>query len=765
MTNNSSELKAYAIEYDLSNCDKEPLHFIRLVQDQGCLLAVDPSTRKIIHVSDNVKRFYDKSPEDLLGTDYQLLFPKDVLNHLSPIPKAEELLQRNPISFNTTLKGEIYSWHLLAHINDQGYLILTVEPIDPDYNSIEFLKKIDQAIQKVQATDKTKALLQTASQQVKLLTGYDRVMIYQFDEQYNGAVVAESVEAQFEPFLDLHYPASDIPKQARAAYLRNKIRLIADVNGQAASIIPALHPQSQSPLDTGLLSIRGVSPIHLEYLRNMGVGATMSVGIIVNDQLWGLIACHHYRPKFVEYRTRQLIKFIGMIISGHLALQSANAYRQQVLQTNLVRSQLFDQMDQDWDVRHGLINGNPNILNITSGEGAALFLDNQLYLLGTTPNKTQILQIINWLSDQQPGSVYHTKCLSKDWEKAIGFAHVASGLLSIRISDVAKDYILWFKPEMEQTVTWGGNPNKAVTVTKEDVRLSPRKSFDKWKQQVKHTSSEWPSHEISIAQSLRNDIKDFIIQKYQEAKRINQELTESYEELDSFSYTVSHDLRAPLRIIAGYSEVLKEDYGDKLDSYGNNVLNTIINSAGRMNSFINDILAFSRLGRQQLSITAVDLRQQFEEIWEELILLEPKERKIKSILPTNFPETYGDRRLTRQLLHNLISNAIKYSRATEEAIIEISVEPGDRFNTFKVSDNGIGFDMKFAEKLFIPFHRLVSTDDYEGTGVGMAIAKRIIDQHQGKIWVESQKGIGTEFYFELPAQLDILAPVNDEEIK
>jgi len=752
-----STTSPYTVEYDLSNCDQEPIHLIRLIQSHACLLVIDLPSRQIVQLSSNISDFLGYSADHFLGTDYRLHFPKDFVRTLTEYAEdADRLHKNNPFTVNISNNNELYNWHVIAHLNSDQQLLLSLEPIDTDYQSIRFLRSIDEAIQQVQTTTEPESLLQKASEQVKILTGYDRVMVYQFDEQYNGKVVGESVEPQYPAYLGLHYPSTDIPKQARAIYLRNKVRIITAVNEQAAHILPALNPATQQALDLGQVAARGVSPIHIEYLSNMGVGATMSVAIVVNDQLWGLIACHHYSAKFVDYRIRQLVKFIGVIISGHLALQSANQYRQQILQTNLIRSRLFEQMSANWDITEGLIKSNPNILDLNTGSGAILYIDKKLYIKGKTPDKNQILQLIEWLHQKKSTSIFHTNALVKHWAAASQFADVGAGILAVQISDQAEDYLIWFKPEEAQTVTWGGNPKKAIVKTAEGIRLSPRKSFEQWKEKVTHTAIDWAGHEIDIALSLRNDIKDFIIQKYQEAKRINLELTEAYEELDSFSYTVSHDLRAPLRIISGYSEILQEDYEDKLDDYGKEVLNTIISSTGKMNTFINDILAFARLGRHQLSINSIDLIQKAKEIWAELIEFEPGERKIELTLPEQIPTIYGDHTMIHQLILNLLSNAVKYTRSNPAASINIETSIEGDYCVISIGDNGIGFDIKHVDKIFMPFNRLVSDADYEGTGVGMAIAKRVVDKHKGKIWVESKKGEGTTFYVELPMKMEIL---------
>lgn len=738
----------YTTDYDLNNCDKEPIHIIRVVQSYACLIGIDPDSHTIIHVSDNAGQILGVDSTALLSSKINDYLHPEIMEQIQTGLQENDFHSINPIilkSFAGSVLDQTY--HLIAHLQGQT-VIFEIEARDRQVSSSRFLQRSDRTVQKIQSARDVNNLFHETAREIKALTGYDRVMIYQFDENYNGIVIAEAKEEHLSPFYQLRYPASDIPKQARALFLRNQVRIIVDTHSEPAQIIPAVHPETGDPLDQSDCVARGVSPIHIEYLINMGVRASMSVAIIKENKLWGLIACHHYQPKLVDFRLRNMIKFLSRIISGHLALQEAHDFREQGLQTSIVRSHLLEQMSRNWSVLEGLTGNKFTLLDLNRSSGAALLLDGRLHTIGECPPDNKIMELIDWLNKHVENSVFSTNELSKHWPGGKEIVAKASGLLSLQIAHTPPEYILWFRPEVIRTVNWGGNPEKAVSFSEEKVRLSPRKSFEIWKQQVSNTASPWNRNDINAAIALRNDIKEIIIEKYQEIKQLNQNLIEAYKDLESFSYSVSHDLRMPLRTIEGFSQILEEDYKDKLDEYGQQVIQTISSSIGKMNAFINDLLSLSKISRNDLIINKLNLKNQIQEQWE--VFPEADRKRVRFILKEPMPPIFGEITSLRQLLANLLSNAIKYSRHQESPQIEMGAYPEANSTVLYIKDNGIGIAPKHYNKIFDVFSRLVSDAEYEGTGVGLAIVRKIVEKHQGEIWLESELGKGATFYCRFP---------------
>lgn len=745
----------YTVSYDLDNCDKEPIHIIRVVQSYACLIGIDLNSFSILHVSDNSDRILGLPYGELLGKNMEDYLHPEIIEQLRSGLQDDDFISHNPIiikSFGGNILKKAH--HLIVHLQG-GTLIMEIEERDANVSSSRFLQRSDRTVQKIQSSRDVNNLFHETAREIKVLTGYDRVMIYKFDEQYNGNVIAEAKDDHLDPYFELRYPASDIPKQARALFLRNQVRIIVDTQSEPSQIMPAVHPDTGEPLDQSDCVARGVSPIHVEYLNNMGVRASMSVAIIKENQLWGLIACHHYQPKLIDYRLRNMVKFLSRIISGHLALQEAHDYRTQGLQTNIIRSHLLEQMSRNWSVMEGLLESKYTLLDLNNAPGAALLLDGRLHKIGQCPSDKKIMDLINWLDKHVENTVFETNELSRHWEGGAEITDVASGLLSLQIAHTPPEYILWFRPEVIRTVNWGGNPEKAVTFSREKMRMSPRQSFEIWKQQVRNTARPWTRNDVNAAIALRNDIKDIIIEKYQEIRKLNKDLVEAYKDLESFSYSVSHDLRMPLRTIEGFSQILEEDYKDKLDDYGQQALKTISSSIGKMNAFINDLLALSKISLNDLIINKLNLASQFTQVWETFPATD--RNRIRFVVKEPMPPVYAEITSLRQLLANLLSNAIKYTRTVESPEIEVGGYTDNNQTILYVKDNGIGIDEKHFKRIFDVFSRLVSEREYEGTGVGLAIVKKVADKHQGQVWVESKPGQGAAFYCSFPHhELDMI---------
>ena len=739
----------YSSTYDLTNCDNEPIHIIQTVQNFAAILAVDISDWQVCHTSSNISNYIGKQVQEVLEQPLQNIFPSYVIEALETGVEKKDFSAINPITLPTT--SEFMDTRILiAHLKE-SQLILEIEKANREESGLSFLNKIDSAIQKIQSAKIGENLFQAVTTQVKSITGYDRVMIYKFDKDYNGEVIAEEKEAALEPFLGIRYPATDIPKQARSLFLTNRVRMLIDVDEDLSMMQPSVHPVTKKPLNVGSCAARGVSPIHLEYLRNMGVRATLNVAIVEDGKLWGLIACHHYSDKkILSYQTRSLVRFMGQIISGHLSLFRANEYRENLLSRNKVHARLFEQMNQDRDVVQGLMDGETTLLDYIPSVGVALIFEDEIKTLGETPSTEDIQHLTTHMGKLADQIIFSSSCLSDHMSEIASFKNDFTGALAIKISEEPAEYIIWFREAKVKEVYWGGNPEKAVQKLEDSQRLSPRKSFEKWKQVVENTATPWEKQEIDAALSLRNDIKEIILKRFQEFKKLHADLQVSYRELESFSYSVSHDLRSPLRAIEGFGQILLEDYSDQLDSYGVEVINTIVSSINRMNEFVNDILSLSKLAKVHMIYNEVDLQSVLPIIIEEFKNSREDYQNIEVVLQKDIPVVSGDYTMVKQLFSNLISNAMKYSAGNTQPKVEIGGKVENSNIVYFIKDNGIGMDKEYIEKIYDVFSRLVTDEEFEGTGIGLSIVRRIIERHHGKIWVDTELGKGSTFWVSFP---------------
>jgi chemotaxis family two-component system sensor kinase Cph1 len=743
---------------DLTSCDREPIHISGAVQPHGVLLALSLPDLTVVQASDNAGRLLGCRVEDLLGMPVTACInPADAELLRSSV--AVEQISTGPIAlFTTEVVGANTRCDGIAHLSD-GLLVLELEPVVAAPERADPYRTVKMSLAVLQRAPDLAGFCQLVSDQVRLLTGFDRVMVYRFTHDGTGTVIAESLAGGQESYLGLRYPASDIPKQARELYLRNWLRIIPDAGYTPAPLVPARNPLTGSPLDLSHSVLRSVSPVHLEYLRNMGVQASMSISLVKERQLWGLIACHHCGPRYLSYDVRTACEFLGQMASVQIASYEHEADLQYRIHLQQAQARLLDLMADADDFDEALRRIGPHLLSLFQAQGAALSYAGELSTYGVTPDTASLHELVAWLVRARQEDVFVTDSLARVFPAAAAYAGVASGVLAVPISRSRSDMILWFRSEQVHTVTWGGDPNKPMEVGDGgEQRLSPRKSFVAWREQVHGTSEPWLPHEVEAARDLRNVVLTIVLRKNEELLRLNADLEHSNAELDSFAYIASHDLKEPLRGIHNYAGFLVEDYQDQIDEKGIEKLQTLVRLSQRMEALIESLLYYSRVGRVNLSVGAVALDAVLADTLE---LLQPRivETGAEIRIPRSLPLAPCDRVRIGEVFANLISNALKYNDKPRP-VIEIGYlepEEGDAswqesvaYPVFYVRDNGIGIRQKHFETIFRIFKRLHGRNDYGGgTGAGLTITRKIVERHGGRIWVESIHREGTTFFFTL----------------
>ncbi|MEY2858122.1 MAG: hypothetical protein RLZZ74_2434 [Cyanobacteriota bacterium] len=742
---------------DLTNCDREPIHIPGSIQPHGMLLVLQPDSLTIIQVSSNTQELINRQPQDLLGKPLSSLFNAKQIAAIRQC-LAEDFENVNPLDLGIKCQNKSLRFDGIVH-QRENVVVLEMERKTSKSKSdfVYFYQQVKGVVTKIQQAPTLAEMCQTVAKEVRKITGFDRIMIYQFDAEGSGIVIAEDTDQEI-PYLNLRYPASDIPKQARQLYTRNWLRLIPDRNYQSVKLIPSENPVTGQPLDLSLSGLRSVSPIHLEYLQNMGVGASMSISLIQNRQLWGLIACHHSSPKYLPYGVRNVCEFIGQVMSLELATKEKAEDLGYKMTLKSLQTSFIESLSQSKSLLDGLVKLKPSLPSLVSATGAVVCFGDRCIAIGQTPPEAALPDLLNWLKPLLQQDLFHTQCLSKVYPEAESFKAIASGLLALEISKVHRNYILWFRPEVLQTVNWGGNPNKPVEVqTDQTLRLSPRKSFKLWREEVTGCSLPWKPCEIEAVAELRSLMVGVVLRQSDKLASMNIELRRSNEELDAFAYIASHDLKEPLRGIHNYANFLMEDHGAELPQEGVRKLQTLVRLTQHMEDLLNSLLQFSRLGRAELLIESVDLQDLVQQVIATLTITRPQ-HSIEFRLPRSLPTIKGDRIQVNELFTNLISNAIKYNDQPQKwvEIGWIKTEGGKKNSstaplfTFYVRDNGIGIAEEYLNKIFQIFRRLHGRDEFDGgTGAGLTIARKIVERHGGRMWVESIPGRGSSFYFTL----------------
>jgi two-component system, chemotaxis family, sensor kinase Cph1 len=740
---------------DLTNCDREPIHIPGLVQPHGVLLVLRHPTLEIVHVSSNTQVIIGRQPEDLLGKPLSdLLDAKQV--KLIQECLDEDFESINPLDLSIRRLNESIHFDGIVHRLATG-IVLELEPRETEGKAdfFDFYKQVKGTITRIQKAPTLLDMSEIVVKEVRRLTGFDRVMVYRFAPDGSGRVIAEDTNQEI-PYLGLHYPASDIPKQARQLYLRNWLRLIPTTRYQPVPIISVARPFSNQPLDLSLSVLRSVSPIHLEYLQNMGVAASMSISLMHEQKLWGLIACHHLSPKHIPYNTRTVCEFIGQVTSVELANKTAAEDIDYKMQLKSLQTQFVEALSQAEYLLDGMVQLKSQLLNLVNATGAVICSADEYLHVGKTPPESDVHALLDWIKPHLHHSLFETQSLSEQYPEAQSFKAIASGVLALEISKVHRDYILWFRPEVMQTVNWGGNPNKPVELVADgSLRMSPRQSFDRWQETVQGCALPWKPCEIEAVAELRSLIVGIVLRQADELASKNSELQRSNEDLDSFAYIASHDLKEPLRGIHNYANFLMEDYAEVLNDDGIEKLQTLVRLTQRMEDLINSLLYFSRLGSTELMLQTVNLDELVQQAITTLTITRPH-NEVEFRIPQPLPSIKGDRAQINELFTNLISNAIKYNDKANKWIEIGFIAAADSDlcpPTFYVRDNGIGILQEHLEKIFQIFRRLHGRDEFSGgTGVGLTIARKIVERHGGRIWIESTLNQGSTFYFTLAAE-------------
>jgi light-regulated signal transduction histidine kinase (bacteriophytochrome) len=522
---------AKSVATDVSNCDREPIHIPGAILPHGAMLVLDGETFEILQVAGDLVGLLGKSAEELLGQSAATFFQPQQIANLRALSANLTLLKPRHLLDPQLRVAADRPLDASLHRVD-GALILEFEAADIDERfAADPLAAVQEMTDGLDRAPSLISLCQMAADRVREVALYDRVLVYRFMQDGSGWVIAETKRDDLAPFLDLHYPAADIPQQARALYVKNGLRLITQVNYDPAPLIPPDNPRTGQPLDMSQAMLRDVSPIHREYLRNMGIDASMSISIILGGSLWGLIACHHYSPRRLPRHLRAVCELFGSMFSYQLEVFEKREQFNARLNSRMVLQNLMLNLAGADDYARGLTEQSPNLLDYIHGGdakldnqkqgGVAVSVKGKLTFLGSTPSNSQISALVDWLNQHMPGSegVYATDRLGECWEPAKDFAGVASGLLVISVSPDPSDYIIWFRPELVGTSLWAGEPHKFIVQRPDGPVLSPRKSFEIWKEAVRGRGLPWSPSDLDAARDLRTSLLNVVLRRITDATR------------------------------------------------------------------------------------------------------------------------------------------------------------------------------------------------------------------------------------------------------
>ena len=537
-------MNSYDQSVDLTSCDIEPIHIIGRIQSFGYLIAFSADWI-ISHVSENIGDLLGRSFDDVIGTPASTILSASALHDIRSrlqLLTGDDAVER---IFNVDVIGNQQEFDIAVHRSGRSFVIEFEESESSRHRDmISFVRPM---MERLRNADNLEKLLSLAARQVRGLTGFDRVMIYRFEPDGAGEVIAESVNGSVDSFHGLHFPAADIPKQARKLYSRNLLRIITDVADPTVPIVPQTNPAGE-PLDLSMSMLRAVSPIHIEYLMNMGVAASMSISIMRRGKLWGLIACHHYAPLRLSYAVRTAAELFGEFLA-FLLDQKESDFK---LERRKLATRLHD------DIMASVVNSGSllgafesfteSISRVIPFDGAIGWVDGEFVAQGSTPTRAEFEKLARFLNTTGAGMVWSTDNLQAAYPPAAEFSDAASGLLALPVSRAPRDYIVLFRKEYQYELNWAGNPEKVIEYGPNGSRLSPRKSFDLWKEERVGFSREWTEEETEIAESLRITLLEVILRL---ADLSNLQREEASQRQEVLIAELNHRVRNILNLIKG----------------------------------------------------------------------------------------------------------------------------------------------------------------------------------------------------------------------
>ncbi len=780
-----------SFEQALEACASEPIHQIGTIQPHGAAVVfATQAPHTVLHVSSNIGSVTGISPQDWIARPFSDVVPDAAEDLMSLVARLES---HDTVFGRLALRGEAGGETWLAHVYPAGPVrVLELEPVaelDRDNRAENIILGLHSAALEADEATGLQAYLDAIAELVRGITGYDSVMVYRFDDDWHGEVISQSQKRGTPSYLGMHFPSADIPEQARRLFTVNRVRVVADIDAERVPLIPPVEQGIGKPLDMSYSALRSLSPIHMEYLRNMGVHGSMAISLLQDGRLWGLIACHHMTPKQVSIGIREIAVYISRLVSARLgsveALQRRGlAERALKLHSGLIRavtSERTDDLVERWL---------PDLQALLDATGIILVIDGRPYYHGEVPGEGRLDDLIRWVVEGSREGTLAIDNLGDAYPPVADHGGAVAGLLAPGATSRSDDRIIWLRREKPLTVNWAGKYEEGfVRNAAGEYRLTPRKSFDIWRENWTGRCTPWTVVEKELAELISHDIPEGLAQK-RRRDEMREELARHRDHLEEmvasrtaeleearvaaeaanvaksyFLANMSHEIRTPLNVILGMSQIIRRagaspEQAQKLER---------IDDAGRhLLEVINSVLDLSKIEADQLQLNneRLDLDTLVADTCS-MLALGAKEKGLaaRSEVEAIDEVLLGDATRLQQALLNYGSNAVKFT-AGGSITLRVRREKEQSKHLlvrFEVEDTGPGIPTEDLDRVFLSFEQVDNSHArrFGGTGLGLAITRKLARRMGGEAGVSSTLGEGSTFWF--TARLAKALPSEEKE--
>lgn len=711
-------------------CHEEPIHVPGHIQSFGYLIGICTVSVTINFCSQNIGEIFSiDNAQELLGKQlsdfpaiFNILSTSDIFKSLKDNTKRENETYFDKITLNEK------KYHFSLFRSGQNIFLEFEKVIKNPHKRIT--NKYDNFYVIEDDLGIWDQLLSTLSN----IINYDRIMVYKFMEDGSGKVISEVNNGVLESYIGLHYPEQDIPRQARELYLKKRKRIFSDVYSEPVPLISKI----DSPINLTYAATRAMSPIHGQYIKNSEASSSFSISIIIDDKLWGLVTCQNKIAKHIDLEDRVQAGIFTVLASNAYSSFKSKKDLEYRLDLDVKLNYLKSEFLKYNTLFESLTATKKELRNLPKADGFVIISDGDKITDGSVPSCEITQKIVDWAYENNDNSIFISNSFLRDYGKELELDDKCAGIIIYFVEGSKNEILIWFRKEFDEHIDWAGNPEKKTdTFTQNgvDVQIvSPRNSFQIFKENIKGSSKRWSSKSEIAVKSIRDLILETSHKQYITIKKLNDQLKKVNEELDSFSYTISHDLGTPLTVMKLNAQMLLKSLNEEAEKEKKKI-QSIISEIDNMAEMMQNVLQLSRAKHTEILLEKIETESTIEKITENAKITYNTPHS--KVVIKQCPEVLADRTLLHQVFLNIINNAIKYSSNKEQPVVEIEGSENGDCIVYKIKDNGIGIPEEDKHKMFKIFNRMGNAKKFKGNGVGLSIVHRIMNRLGGNVDYES----------------------------